>query len=67
MTPDPDDYRHLVERRTPEFDREAMAPDDENRVASWAGAAFCTAVGLCIIGVAVVVAVKSGAKAWGWS
>ena len=46
MTPDDADtaYRHLVERRTPEFDREAMAPD-EPRPNAWVGAAFCTVSG----------------------
>ena len=57
-------YDHLVERRTPEFDREAMAPD-ELRTNTWVGAAFCTVFGLLILGGAVFVAVRAGLRAWG--
>ena len=66
MTPDDADtaYHHLVERRTPEFGREAMAPD-EPRPNACVGAAFCTVFGLLILGGAVFVAVRAGLKAWG--
>ena len=66
MTPDDADtaYHHLVARRTPEFDREAMAPD-EPRTNAWVGAAFCTVFGLLILGGAVFVAVRAGLRAWG--
>ena len=57
-------YHHLTERRTPEFDREALTPD-EPRPNAWVGAAFCTVFGLLILGCAVFVAVRAGLKAWG--
>ena len=66
MTPDDADtaYHHLTERRTPEFDREALTPD-EPRPNAWVGAAFCTVFRLIILGGAVFVAVRAGLKAWG--
>lgn len=61
MTPDDADtaYHHLVERRTPEFDREAMAPRDGNdgeccRLPSWAFGAMAKAA-LVVCGVVLVI------------
>ena len=65
MTPDPDDYRHLVSRASDaDFDYEAMANEDDTPPA-WLGA------GMILVFAAAFLALlyalwKLARAAWGW-